>query len=147
MSSTIEAMDSRIKNYKPNSKYFTSKFKQNYSFEIRKAESEKIINKYDNRIPIIVERENTCKILPEINKNKYLVPNDLTVQQFHHVIRRRLELSSNNAIYLFCDNVMPINSSTLESVYKIHRDNDGFLYIFYSGENTFGSSISSTSYN
>lgn len=122
----------------PNSKYFSSKFKANHSFEMRKAESEKIISKYDNRIPIIVEKENTCKVLPEINKNKYLVPNDLTVQQFHYVLRRRLELSYNNAVYLFCNNVMPASSATLASIYDTHRDPDGFLYIFYSGENTFG---------
>ena len=127
----------------PKSKYFSSKFKKDHSFEIRKAESEKIIRKYDNRIPIIVERENTCKVIPEINKNKFLVPNDLTVQQFHYVIRRRLELSASDAIYLFCEGAIPASSVTLESIYEKHRDSDGFLYVFYSGENTFGSSVSS----
>jgi len=131
-------MDLPVKQEESKSKYFNSKFKQNYSFEIRKAESEKIVSKYDNRIPIVVERENTCKVLPDINKNKFLVPNDLTVQQFQYVIRRRLELSSNNAIYMFCDGVMPASSATMESIYHTHRDPDGFLYIFYSGENTFG---------
>lgn len=131
-------MDLPANKEEPKTKYFNSKFKQNHSFAVRKAESEKIVSKYDNRIPIIVERENTCKILPEINKNKFLVPNDLTVQQFHYVIRRRLELSSNDAIYLFCDSVMPASSATLESIYDTHRDQDGFLYMFYSGENTFG---------
>jgi GABA(A) receptor-associated protein len=124
----------------PKSKYFNSQFKANHSFAIRKAESEKIIHKYDGRIPIIVERENTCKVLPEINKNKFLVPSDLTVQQFHYVIRRRLELSANDAIYIFCGDSILSSSASLTSIYEKYRDQDGFLYIFYSGENTFGSS-------
>jgi GABA(A) receptor-associated protein len=122
------------------SKYFTSKFKETHSFAIRKAESEKILYKYDGRIPIIVERENTCKVLPEINKNKFLVPSDLTVQQFHYVIRRRLELSANDAIYIFCGGSILSSSASLESIYEKYCDPDGFLYVFYSGENTFGSS-------
>lgn len=125
-------------NAEPKSKYFNSKFKESHSFAIRKAESEKIIQKYDGRIPIIVERENTCKLLPEINKNKFLVPSDLTVQQFHYVIRRRLELNASDAIYIFCEGSILSSSASLESVYEKHRDPDGFLYVFYSGENTFG---------
>jgi len=29
-------------------------------------------------------------------------------------------------------------SSTMGSIYEEHKDEDGFLYIAYSGENTFG---------
>lgn len=32
----------------------------------------------------------------------------------------------------------------MSSVYEDHKDEDGFLYITYSGENTFGSSGSSS---
>lgn len=120
------------------SKYFKSKFKTAHNLETRKAEAEKILNKYDNRIPIIVERESSCKSIPNINKNKYLVPGDLTIQQFHYVIRRRLELAPNDAMFLFCNDTIPASSSTLDSIYAKYKDPDGFLYIFYSGENTFG---------
>ena len=30
------------------------------------------------------------------------------------------------------------NSSTMGAIYEEHKDEDGFLYIAYSGENTFG---------
>lgn len=33
----------------------------------------------------------------------------------------------------------------MSSVYEDHKDEDGFLYITYSGENTFGCSSSSAS--
>ena len=33
---------------------------------------------------------------------------------------------------------LSVCSSTLGQVYSEHRDEDGFLYVAYSGENTFG---------
>jgi hypothetical protein len=35
-------------------------------------------------------------------------------------------------------------AALMSSVYEDHKDEDGFLYITYSGENTFGSSDSSS---
>ena len=45
--------------------------------EKRKAEAEKIRRKYDDRIPVIVERAPGSTIA-DIDKKKYLVPGDLT---------------------------------------------------------------------
>jgi GABA(A) receptor-associated protein len=45
--------------------------------EKRKAEAEKIRKKYDDRIPVIVERAKNADIA-DIDKKKYLVPGDLT---------------------------------------------------------------------
>lgn len=44
---------------------------------------------------------------------------------------------SNSAVFIF--------SSTMGAIYEEHKDEDGFLYIAYSGENTFGM-WSATSY-
>lgn len=38
---------------------------------------------------------------------RYLVPADLTVGQFVYVIRKRIKLSSEKAIFVFVDNVLP----------------------------------------
>jgi GABA(A) receptor-associated protein len=131
---------------------------------------------------------------------RFLVPADLTVGQFVYVIRKRIKLSPEKAIFIFVKNVLPptgrrppqrpsnpiggaaagpvaaalgdlpntwvspphlalgaqgFNSSPpsylsshlsrppppaalMSSVYEDHKDDDGFLYITYSGENTFG---------
>ena len=47
-------------------------FKDKYSFDRRINESTKIIEKYPERIPIIVERFN--RSLPDIDRKKYLAP-------------------------------------------------------------------------
>lgn len=68
-----------------------STFKSEYPFEKRKAESERIADRFKNRIPVICEKAEKSDI-PEIDKRKYLVPADLTVGQFVYVIRKRIML-------------------------------------------------------
>ncbi|KAK6083286.1 autophagy protein 8 [Seiridium cupressi] len=75
-----------------------------------------------------------------IDKKKYLVPADLTVGQFVYVIRKRIKLSPEKAIFIFVDEVLPPTAALMSSIYEEHKDEDGFLYITYSGENTFGES-------
>jgi len=116
------------------------KFKQKFSFADRLSESEKIIKKYPDRIPIIVQKSNTDKETKNINKRKYLVPSCLTVGQFLFVIRKRLDLGAEKALFLFInDEFIPPTGSLLGTIYEEHSDRDKFLYITYSGENTFGS--------
>ena len=98
------------------------------------------------------------------------MPGDLTVGQFVYVIRKRIRVSPEKAIFMFVKNVLPptgeqhalrlradcncfcgpmynhLNADLLitcaaalmSEVYDDHKDEDGFLYITYSGENTFG---------
>ena len=112
-------------------------FKQKFTFEERCNQTNNIILKYPNRIPIFVSRSchNDC---PQIDRNKFLVPNDLTIGQFMFVIRKRIKLSPEKSIYLFVNNKVPTTSSLLSQIYENNKNQDGFLYITYSGESTFG---------
>lgn len=99
----------------------------------------------------------------EIDKKKYLVPMDLTVGQFVFVIRKRIKLTPEKvsfpsqfsfrhskkkkvfifyirfqAIFTFVNNVLPPTSASMATIYNEQKDDDGFLYVTYSGENTFG---------
>eukprot|EP00123_Amoebidium_parasiticum_P022364 comp8616_c0_seq1/m.3896 comp8616_c0_seq1/g.3896 ORF comp8616_c0_seq1/g.3896 comp8616_c0_seq1/m.3896 type:complete len:119 (-) comp8616_c0_seq1:475-831(-) len=114
-----------------------SSFKQDHPFEKRKAEAARIRSKYPDRIPVIVERAEKSDIV-EIDKKKYLVPMDLTVGQFVYVIRKRIKLSPEKAIFIFVNNVLPPTSAAMAAIYEEQKDEDGFLYVTYSGENTFG---------
>lgn len=76
--------------------------------------------------------------------------------QFVYVIRKRIKLSPEKAIFIFVDEVLPPTAALMSSIYDQHKDLDQFLYITYvlshplspelgtdsrrySGENTFGS--------
>lgn len=74
----------------------------------------------------------------DIDKKKYLVPSDLTCGQFVYVIRKRLKLPAEKAIFLFVNGSIPPTAAMLNTVYEQHKDKDGFLYISYSDENVFG---------
>ena len=114
-------------------------FRDQHSFEKRLSESSRIIEKYPNRVPIICEKWGNDPDVPQIDRKKYLVPNDLCISQFVYIIRQRLKLSSEKSIYLFInDTIMPHTSGLVSNYYHNYKDEDGFLYISYSGENTFG---------
>lgn len=74
--------------------------------EKRKAEAERIRQKYPDRIPVICEKVEKSDI-PTIDKKKYLVPADLTVGQFVYVIRKRIKLSPEKAIFIFVNEILP----------------------------------------
>ena len=42
------------------------------------------------------------------------------------------------AIFIYINNIIPNSNAKLQDLYNNNKDQDGFLYIKYSGENTFG---------
>lgn len=123
-----------------------SKFKDEHPFEKRKAEAERIRQKYADRIPVswlsitapdlvylavheadvavfiqvICEKVEKSDIAT-IDKKKYLVPADLTVGQFVYVIRKRIKLSPEKAIFIFVDEVLPPTAALMSSIYEEHK--------------------------
>jgi GABA(A) receptor-associated protein len=118
---------------------FFSSFKNEFTFQDRLTEAKRVLSKYPDRIPVICERSviasHDC---PLIDKKKYLVPITYTMGEFLFVIRKRLKLAPDKAIFLFVDGTIPPTSSLIGDVYQRHKDRDCYLYISYSQENTFG---------
>ncbi|XP_075851920.1 gamma-aminobutyric acid receptor-associated protein-like 2 isoform X1 [Microcebus murinus] len=85
-------------------------FKEDHSLEHRCVESSKIRAKYPDRVPVIVEKVSGSQIV-DIDKRKYLVPSDITVAQFMWIIRKRIQLPSEKAIFLFVDKTVPQSRS------------------------------------
>jgi GABA(A) receptor-associated protein len=112
-------------------------FKEKFSVKNRTDESLRVRKKYPDRIPVVIEKDASSDI-DNIEKHKYLVPDDLTVGQFVYVIRKRIKLEPEKSIFLLIGNIIPPSSALLSQVYKEHQDVDGYLYIFYTGENVYG---------
>tara|TARA_Y100000287_G_C14104926_1_gene297082 strand:+ start:241 stop:621 length:381 start_codon:yes stop_codon:yes gene_type:complete len=112
-------------------------YKTQKTFDERLEESTKIMEKHSDKIPIIISKYNKSD-LNNIDKNKFLVPNDMTLTQFIYTIRKRIKLDSSKALFFFINNTVPKNSAPLGELYNLHKDKDGFLYITYNSENTFG---------
>ncbi|KAI9385039.1 hypothetical protein POPTR_011G004300v4 [Populus trichocarpa] len=114
-----------------------SSFKLDHALERRQAEASRIREKHPDRVPVIVEKAGRSDV-PDIDKKKYLVPADLTVGQFVYVVRKRIKLSPEKAIFVFVKNTLPPTATLMSVLYEENKDEDGFLYMTYSGENTFG---------
>jgi GABA(A) receptor-associated protein len=109
---------------------------RNRSFECRLTEAKRLAHKYYDRVPIIVKPGN--ERTPATENFKYLVPKNVTVGQFVNTIRKKTQIKSYQALFVFVNGVLPPTSSSMVDVYNEHHEEDGFLYVIYNLENTFG---------
>ena len=114
-----------------------SKFKNSFSFEQRICETSRISNLHPDRIPVICEKSSYSDV-PDISKHKYLIPLDLTIGEFIFVIRKNIKLQSYEALFLMINDIIPSTTMRFNELYWNYKDPDGFLYIVYTKENTFG---------
>ena len=122
-----------------------NKYKENNDLYSRQQQAQRVLNKYyPNKIPVIVQRHHSELVFSELDKQKFLVPKDMNHNSFAYVIRRHLNIdnqynSSGIAFFMTTANGQIISSNDIIfNLYEDHKDDDGFLYLFYSGENTFG---------
>ena len=47
-------------------------------------------------------------------------------------------MTSEAALFIFIKNLVPPATTTIGTLYKEHKDKDGFMYLVISLENTFG---------
>jgi GABA(A) receptor-associated protein len=107
-------------------------------FDKRFNESHYMMEKYPNSICCIIEKAKNCKNLNNIKKNKYIIPKDLIIAQLIYIIRKKITLDAKMSIFIYINNVIPMSTTTLDEIYENNKDDDGFLYIKYACENTFG---------
>jgi len=114
----------------------TVPFRDRLSLDQRRAEFDRIRTHLSERVPIVVETRGTDT--PRVDREKFLVPLDLTVAQFSFVIRKRMQLGASRAIFLLVDDVLPPGTTVVHELYDRHASEDGFLYVVCTTENTFG---------
>lgn len=117
--------------------YTKSKFYNDYSQKERRDEFERIINKYPDRFPVIIEKGESE--LQEIRRKKYLIPNDLTIGQLLIVVRKNIDtFDAEKALFIMAGETIMSASKEIKIIYNDLKANDGFLYLNYYGEKTFG---------
>ena len=67
---------------------------------------------------VIVEKAPKARV-GDLDKKKYLVPSDLTVGQFYFLIRKRIHLRAEDALFFFVNNVIPPTSATMGALYQV----------------------------
>lgn len=115
-------------------------FKQNHTEHVRKSESSRMKAKYEERVPVVVQLHQP--LATDANDcDKFLVPKDLSLGQFLTVLRKRKHLRAEQSIYIIVNNMVPPSTMLMGTIYDNHADEDGFLYVFYAFENTFGGGV------
>lgn len=124
----------------------SSKYKEQNSLGFRISESQRILSKFPDRIPIIIDcSKDLDKIL---SKKKFLVPREISVSYLLTIIRNKSTLNSTKAIFIFCNDKLLSGTSILGTVYDEYEKNakkdsdfikgDKTLYLNLAYENTFG---------
>jgi len=104
------------------------------------SKSDQLRLRYPNRAPVIFEPiNNNC---PKLDKNKFLTPYDVLMSSLITIVRARLRLSKNEALYFFikvgAKMIIPNGDLLVAYLYEIYKGVDGFLRIYYGSENTYG---------
>lgn len=111
-------------------------FRKRLTFDQRRAERDRVMHMCRERVPVIAEVGS--RETPRSDKEKFLVPRDLTISQFLFVLRKRIRLAAKDSLFLLVNETMVPASTTMRELYERHVEPDGFLYITYTIENTFG---------
>lgn len=115
-------------------------YKTKTKLEERKMETDMIRSKYTDKYPVIVQRSVKDSTLKDIDRNKFLVPCDILVSDFLNIIRKRVHnMNEEKSLFFYVGNGKLITmTQPCSALYDQEKDEDGYLYIFYQGENTFG---------
>lgn len=93
----------------------------------------KIRDRYPDRVPV--------KVIPDkhisfIDKTQFLVPKTYTISKFMSVIRTKISIKKDQAIFLLIDNSLPASCELIGNIYD--KSDKPYLLIHLKMENTFG---------
>ena len=108
------------------------------SLQERRAESLRVLKKYPDRVPCIIEPGSTKA--PPITRRKYLVPRDMPFSHFHVFLRQQIKIQSHKAIFILVrGSVLPKATATAGQIYDdMKNPEDDLLMLVYDLETTFG---------
>ncbi|CAB4306226.1 unnamed protein product [Prunus armeniaca] len=87
-------------------------------------------------VPVAVEKDARSDIA-EIDVKKYLVPKDALLGDFIAYVRMWIFLKKKKPIFVFFKNTEPPTGASMGAIDEENTDEDGFLHMTYSGNDTF----------
>ena len=106
---------------------------------IRIKLSNDLINKYHDKIPLIIEKYYKSN-LPQSDKENFLLSQEFTLYQLIFLLRKKLYLEKEKGFYLYTQknnkkHILLKDNLTINELYNLYKDEDNFLYLFYSEYN------------
>ena len=95
-------------------------------------------NDYPGKICLICEKA-PKSLLPDIEKTKYLLKEDINLVQFTQIIRNKLKMEKESALFFLVNGKKSLSGNdTMINIYNKYKDVDGFLYVAYAAEEVWG---------
>ena len=114
-------------------------FKSKISHTERVDMTSNAIKKYPDRVPLYVYGVNELQGKEGENGTKYMCPLDMIMCRLITIIKESNGINECEAIYLLTDGAKLIpGTSTIGSLYREYKDDDGFMYVEFKKENVFG---------
>lgn len=106
-------------------------------FEDRARDSSSLLYRFPNCVPIICSMDPWMKT--KKTYYKFLVNKDITLSMMTSIIRKKIELDHHHSIFIMNErNELVPSQSVVNVLYLLHKNKDGFLYLFARKENCFG---------
>ena len=116
-------------------------YQKTLTFQTREKESKQIMEENPNKVPVICLKDPKSNLI-EIKKTKYLLDKAFTISQFISLIKQKLKLNSNEALFLVAKRNNKYYALTgdiqMTQVYDEYKEKDGFLYIVYTSKEIWG---------
>lgn len=74
----------------------------------------------------------------EIANTEFVCPSSLRLSEFMLNVRRKAMLPANIAVFLMVKGVLATPANTMGELYEQGRDEDGWMYVVWTEESTFG---------
>lgn len=106
----------------------------------RKDLFKQLNERYTDKVCIILEDKNSKTNFLEKYSFKYIVSKDTVFGHFIREFRKSISFDPSIGLFFYVRNgtVSASLSSTIEFIYNKFKDEDGFLYVQFVSENTFG---------
>ena len=113
-------------------------YRTSTTFRKRKQESERILVKFEDKVPLLVEPASEKD--PPIRHRKYVVPRSVTFGNLIYMLNEKMKMGDGETLLLTLeeDRSIPRVASQVGELYDAKRNPDGFLYVKYRLENTLG---------
>ena len=102
--------------------------------------AKRLMEKYPNKIPIIIEGSRFFNLKHNIKHKKYMVSRDSSFIQFMLAVKLNIDtINAYDAIYFNTDKgVIFPSSQCIGDIYDNYKSENDILYLYLTSENTFG---------
>ena len=111
------------------------------SFECRVRQTDIMCMRHPDKVPVMLDEHGDAGNQLALKKKKFMIPRNVTCAQFIVMIRERIQLHPTQTLFFMTvpKHHLICGTTTIGELYDKEKNDDGFLYVVYAFEHSFGS--------